>query len=307
MKKLFSLIAVCCVSVNLFAQGTPVFDLENWLKTIDDLYATYDLVENSITQIENQYRQIQMAIDNAKGIDWDNIRFDGDFDIRNDIRNANRRVDRLLSQTRMIRQSLSTPVMNLGGNSYSIEDLCGINGNNKNVFAAIKDVKGYMTENMQKAIKDMTTKMTEEEKINIWSKYGISPENYLFVQQSVTQVKDAAAKVIGKVQEQAVEMRLDAIKDNSKLLDILEQSRDSDGNITEGASREATIRTLATLIDQLSMMNGDINDIAALTGLKMIEEQNEKEAKAAEEKQLRENKEAYDNSINSFFMNYGAE
>lgn len=64
------------------------------------------MVMNTITQIENQYQQIQQAVERAKSIDWDNIRFDGDFDIRNDIKDANKRVNKLLNQTRQIKNTL---------------------------------------------------------------------------------------------------------------------------------------------------------------------------------------------------------
>ena len=40
--------------------------LSNWLTAIDTLYANYDMIMNTITQIENQYRAINQAIENAK-------------------------------------------------------------------------------------------------------------------------------------------------------------------------------------------------------------------------------------------------
>lgn len=82
------------------ATGYPVFDISGWLTAIDQLYEQYDMVMNTITQIENQYQQIQQAVERAKTIDWENISFDGDFDIRNDIRDANKRVNKLLNQAR---------------------------------------------------------------------------------------------------------------------------------------------------------------------------------------------------------------
>ena len=98
-------IAVSSVS----ATGYPVFDISGWLTAIDQLYQQYDMVMNTITQIENQYQQIQQAVERAKSIDWDNIRFDGDFDIRNDTNDTNKRVNKLLNQTRQIKNTLTSP------------------------------------------------------------------------------------------------------------------------------------------------------------------------------------------------------
>ena len=98
-------IAVSSVS----ATGYPVFDISGWLTAIDQLYQQYDMVMNTITQIENQYQQIQQAVERAKSIDWDNIRFDGDFDIRNDIKDATKRVNKLLTQARNMNSKFVSP------------------------------------------------------------------------------------------------------------------------------------------------------------------------------------------------------
>ena len=114
-----------------FAQTGIVHDpinnipiVSNWLTAIDTLYTNYDMIMNSITQIENQYKRIQQAIENAKGIDWENIQFDGDFDIRDDIKNANRRVNSLLSQANAIKDTLNTTIIQTDGSSYSLADIC---------------------------------------------------------------------------------------------------------------------------------------------------------------------------------------
>ncbi len=105
-KKLLAILSGIFLAVtNIHAAGYPVFDITGWLTAIDQLYSQYDMVMNTITTIENQYRQIQQAVERAKSIDWENIRFDGDFDIRNDIKDANRRVNALLNQARRIRDT----------------------------------------------------------------------------------------------------------------------------------------------------------------------------------------------------------
>ena len=141
---------------NIHATGYPVFDISGWLTAIDQLYSQYDMVMNTITTIENQYQQIQQAVERAKSIDWENIRFDGDFDIRNDIRDANKRVNALLTQSRRIKETLTVQSIDCGnGNRYSLADLCGMGESGKNFFTAVTDTENFMTQNMRNTVKNI--------------------------------------------------------------------------------------------------------------------------------------------------------
>ena len=207
MKAKKTLIALLFGSViavsNVSATGYPVFDISGWLTAIDQLYSQYDMVMNTITQIENQYQQIQQAVERAKSIDWDNIRFDGDFDIRNDIRDANRRVNTLLNQARRIQDTITSPSINCGKGQYSLADLCGAGQADRNFFTAVADMGDFMTTNMRTTIENIEEGLTEKQRIAIWKKYGTPPKNYLFVQQSVAQIKTGAAKVMAKAMAMA--------------------------------------------------------------------------------------------------------
>lgn len=63
-----AIISLTFATPNLFASGYPVFDVSGWLTALDQLYQQYDMVINSITTIENQYMQIQHAVERAKSI-----------------------------------------------------------------------------------------------------------------------------------------------------------------------------------------------------------------------------------------------
>lgn len=289
-KKILVFIAFCLVGIKGFSQMLT-FDLENWLKSIDQLYASYDMVQNTITQIENQYKQIQMAINNAKNIDWNNVRFDGDFDIRNDINNAGKRVNRLLSSVSSIKESISTPSINFGYGSYSIADLCGVNGNGKNIIAATKDTANYMSDNMKAVITTMTNKMTPEQKAEIMSKYGISAENYMLVQQSTKLISEKVQNLMGKCTDEARKALIEEnVGASSNVINAVYQTLDEYGNIPEGASREATLLLINNMIEALTKLNMDINEANSLNALKEINEAAEKESKdSANEKLMKQN------------------
>lgn len=99
-----AVVMVLFMAQNVSSTGYPVFDVSGWLAAIDQVYQGYDMVMNTITQIENQYSMIQQQVERAKSIDWDNISFDGDFDIRNDIKDATKRGNKLLTSARNIKK-----------------------------------------------------------------------------------------------------------------------------------------------------------------------------------------------------------
>ena len=302
-RKFLSIIAGACLAITpISATGYPVFDVSGWLTAIDQLYQQYDMVMNTITQIENQYNMIQQNIERAKSIDWDNIQFDGDFDIRNDIRDANKRVNRLLTSSRNIKSLMTSPSIQCGHGSYSLADLCGMNGAEHNFFAACTDTEKYMTDSMEYAVKAITEGLTTKQKRAIWAKYGIGPKNYIFVQQSVAQVKSAASKVMAKVTEEARNMKReeDTIRKNN-ILKAAYESLDSDGNITEGAANEAQLQLTGELVDRTSDLTEAVEDMANVTASKMIADENQKQAEADEIEAQQRMQEAIDKRVPDYF------
>ena len=302
-RKFLSIIAGACLAITpISATGYPVFDVSGWLTAIDQLYQQYDMVMNTITQIENQYNMIQQNIERAKSIDWDNIQFDGDFDIRNDIRDANKRVNRLLTSSRNIKSLMTSPSIQCGYGSYSLADLCGMSGAEHNFFAACTDTEKYMTDSMEYAVKAITEGLTTKQKRAIWAKYGIGPKNYIFVQQSVAQVKSAASKVMAKVTEEARNMKReeDTIRKNN-ILKAAYESLDSDGNITEGAANEAQLQLTGELVDRTSDLTEAVEDMANVTASKMIADENQKQAEADEIEAQQRMQEAIDKRVPDYF------
>ena len=293
-----SVITVSSVS----ATGYPVFDISGWLTAIDQLYEQYDMVMNAVTQVENQYTQIQQAVERAKSIDWENIRFDGDFDIRNDIKDANRRVNSLLTQGRRIKETLTSQSIDCGGVRYSIADLCGMGSADHNFFSACKDVEKYMSSSMSFAVDAIAEGLTEEQKMLIWRKYGISPRNYLFVQQSVSQVKTQAAKVMAKATDDAIQMtREERIARTNDIIQAAYAQTDSNGNMTEAAANEASLYLSQQVVDGLMTLEEAINDMASLSAARMVNEENEKQADADEMRQEQLKQEAFDYKLPDSF------
>ena len=153
------------------------------------------------------------------------------------------------------------------------------------------------------AVDGIVNGLDDKQKMAIWAKYGISPKNYIFVQQSVAQVKDGASKLMAKVNEEARNMKReeDTLRKNNILI-AADESRDSDGNITEGAVNEAQLQMSAELVDRTSELTEAVEDMASLTASKMIADENEKQAEADELERQKQQQEILDRQVPDDFI-----
>ena len=287
---LIALILFMGSMIPLFSQTGIVHDpinnipiLSNWLTAIDTLYSNYDMVMNTITQIENQYKAINQDIENAKGIDWENIRFDGDFDIRDDIKDANKRVNMLLSQANAIKDTLNTSIINVGGQSYSFADLCGFGDDGKDFASCVTDVYGYMKSNILQAATSAVGNLSEEQEKAIWQKYGISPRNYYLVAQASKLVRDKALTCIAATTDEARAMvREEKITKLNTIVQAAMEAKTSDGTIPEGALQEASMLASKLMVDECMSLREAVENAAAATAQKILAEEKQKEAEASE-------------------------
>ena len=260
--------------------------ISNGLTAVDELYGIYDNVQNTITQIENQYKQIQQAVENAKNIDWENVKWDGDFDIRDEIKDANKRVNRLLNQARVIRDTLTTDIINLpGGVKYSLADMCGAGDANKNILSASTDVYGYMSGTVKDAVKASIGKadLTPQQQRAIMAKYGISPANYYFLVQTENHVKSAITDAIAWMTENAKKMELEQTENTTNAIVTAAQlSVDENGNMTQGAANEAMVLLLKNMISQLSEMKIALRETTGVSANKLLYDLHVKEIKASQ-------------------------
>lgn len=290
MKKLVILLSMIffntTVSFSQLVVNDPINNIpivSNWLTSIDELYANYDMIMNSITQIENQYKTIQQAIENAKGIDWENIQFDGDFDIRDDIKDANKRVNKLLSQANAIKNTLNTTIIQTDGSSYSLADICGFGEDGKGFATCVEDVYGYMKSNFKSAADAAVGNLTEQQEQAIWKKYGISPSNYYLIAQTSKLIRDKASVCVAKTTEQAEElMQTETYTKMNSVVQAALETKTSDGTIPQGALAEAELLTGQVLVDQTIALNKSINDSAAVVSQKIIADEQQKEIEASE-------------------------
>lgn len=251
-------ILLCVAHVN--AQVAAVFDPTNWLTAIDTLYATYDQIMNTVQQLKTQYEQLQHAYEMAKTWDFSNIKWDGDWDFRNEIQSAGLAVNRQLTRLRNVKEALQAQNIRLGGVSYSIADLVGAGDANKNILRFVEHGAEWMAnDQMRRAVRGFTGKMSEREKRAIWSKYGISPANYVFVKQTDEFLKKQMTRVIAAGLDENTE---DLIESTTKKYGDVFAAAMNGKNPTEILQQQAAM--LKLLGEQINTLITNLNQIGTV-------------------------------------------
>ena len=199
MKKIIAIFLIFSIlSVNAFTIGPNlVFDPKNWLVAIDNLYAIYDQIKTNVEQLKLQYEQMQRAIKTVQGWKFDEIKWDGDFDFRNEISDFTRSIDRQLSNIRDLQNSLTAQNISIGGQSFSIADLVGAGEKGKTIAGFAETAyKWGKEEKIEKIRKAFEEGLTDAEYMAIFNRYGLRPANYMMVKQAEAQVKSQIGRVI---------------------------------------------------------------------------------------------------------------
>ena len=208
------LVFLCIVLVALpsatVAQGYPVMDITNWLAAIDQLYSSYDMVMNTIKQVEQAYQQYQFYLEQAKSWNLDNIQWDGDLDFRDEIKDVTRTVNKQITNIRKIEEIFTTKQYSVGGVTFTVADLVGAGAADKNLETVMKNIGKEFKNSWDYAADALVNGLTEQQSRAIWQKYGISPRNYTYMQQKKILLKDISSKIMASATEEAIALQTEA-------------------------------------------------------------------------------------------------
>ena len=185
-------------------------DVTNWLAAIDQLYSSYDMVMNTIKQVEQAYQQYQFYLEQAKSWDLDNIQWDGDLDFRDEIKDVTRSVNKQLTNIRKIEEIFTTKQYSVGGMSFTVADLVGAGNNDKDLASVVKGVGKEFKNSWDYAADALVNGLNEDQRRAIWQKYGISPRNYTYMQQKKMMLKEVSSKIMASATEEAIAMQTEA-------------------------------------------------------------------------------------------------
>lgn len=233
MKKLrqffISTMLMLSAGIQVFAGGWPVFDAANWLSSIEKFYQGYDQIMNTLQMIEQNYQQIQMAIEQAKSWKFEDLDFnDGNllenFDIRDEIQDATKQVNRQLNNVRKIRDTFEKENMQIGNKKFSMKDLAGLGDKDKTLIDIVKDTIVMEKNDFAAACEELTKQLTDEEKKVIWQKYGLSPQNFMMVKNLDQKMQKQVTTVMANANAKVEELRWgeDAAKTNAIIQKIFQ-------------------------------------------------------------------------------------
>lgn len=216
MKKISKFIIALFISLNMvafsFSAGTPVFDVSNLLTAIEQLYSSYDMVMNTLKQIEQGYQQFQFYLEQAKSWDLDNISWDGDLDFRDEIKSVTNRVNKQITNIRKIEEIFTTKQYSAGGMTFTVADLVGAGDRDKDLLDVMKNVGSEIKNSWEQAAEALVNELSEEQKRAIWQKYGISPKNFTYMQQKKQLLQNVADQFIAyaTAESEALEAQAEA-------------------------------------------------------------------------------------------------
>lgn len=274
MKKLIKLIIIASllITCRVFAQSAMMtFDPTNWITSLDKLYATYDEVTSSIKRIEQNYQQMQHMIEQAKSLDWENIQWDGDFDFRDELRQAGNQVNKRLSIIRRAEDCFTRKTIKFGKTSFSYQDLMKKEGWNS-MSEAFQDSSNN---SYQQAMEAWVGKLTDKQKRTIMRKYGVTPTNYYRARARETMLQAQMAKVIGQAED---ELANEELLNNEKRINAVMNKIMEGGTQKEIAQETALLQKL--VLERMDLMKQQQADaLKAQAEMDML-----KDAKSAEEK-----------------------
>lgn len=232
MKKIrqffISTMLMLSAGIQVFANW-PVFDAANWLSSIEKFYQGYDQIMNTLQMIEQNYQQIQMAIEQAKSWKFEDLDFnDGNllenFDIRDEIQDATKQVNRQLNNVRKIRDTFEKENMQIGNKKFSMKDLAGLGDKDKTLIDIVKDTIVMEKNDFAAACEELTRQLTDEEKMVIWQKYGLSPQNFMMVKSLDQKMQKQVTTVMANANAKVEELRWgeDAAKTNAIIQKIFQ-------------------------------------------------------------------------------------
>lgn len=215
MKKKFKLVVIALLFTNISfinAAGLLTFDASNWLTAIDQLYSSYDMVMNTLKQIEQGYQQFQFHLEQAKSWDLENISWDGDLDFRDEIKSVTNRVNKQITNIRKIEEIFTTTQYSAGGMTFTVADLVGAGDKDRDLLDVMRNVGNEIKNSWDQAAEALVNELSEDQKRAIWQKYGISPKNFTYMQQKKQLLQNVADQFIAyaTAESEALEAQAEA-------------------------------------------------------------------------------------------------
>lgn len=267
----------------------PVFDPTNWLVAIDQLYTSYDMVMNTITQIEQAYEQYQYLIEQAKSWDFENIEWDGDWDFRDEISDVTKSVNKQIANIRRIEELFTVKQYTIGGMAFTVKDLIGAGDSDKTLDEILRNAGEVSKDSFANAADALVNGIDQTQAMAIWRKYGLSPRNFVYMQQKKQLSYDLNEKIIAAATDEAVEAQTEMNLQGANV--IVSEALNQNKEHTEKELQQQIILMTNELVKNLNSLGIKIDQATALTAWQQVlEDEKERQKQEAKIEQLQETK-----------------
>lgn len=251
----------------------PVIDISNLMNAVQELYATYDMINTAIEQVQNTYQQLENQINAVKSMDWDDLEnsfseenwskegglrgtWENIGNFRTNMINATSAINSNMNLLNNVKHTLENKTVTAMGKQYTVAGLFGIGkygqNNLMNMPASAYD---YVKKTGEEIAKGYAGKLTYREREAIMNKWGLDPENYAYVKLVEEQASDLIGQIFTKGSEEWYTAQLEeAAKTNEGLMDLMQEAADSGSTMKEMQATGSIILSLKG--DILNLIHG---------------------------------------------------
>ncbi len=308
MKKIKAVVAALAVifaGQGVFAQGYPVLDVANLNNAINELYAYYQQIQNTIEQVQNTYTQIQQAAQQMQTMNLDDLsslgkNFEGlsenPFEVitavHKSAKDVTTAVNKQMNKINDLTDALTKETISFGGMDISVADLCGVGTSGKNLAGFVQNAWDATVESGSKAVAGYVGKLSYKDKQKIMKKYGMSPENFATLELANYQLSESVKNGAVFGSTEGMKNLYSEIQGNSAAIQTMAQNL-PDGSIYAATQMNTTAlasveRMTGKMVEKMQGTFGLIaNKIAADKAEKAIKEQAKLEEKQEQQEAMR--------------------
>lgn len=242
-------------------------------------------INNTISMIENQYRQIQQGVDAVKGFDWEE--FGNEFKVGR-FTNPTEAIQAHLDLLSNIKGKINSSFMTINGNSYSIADLVGLGDSNRTFDNFLKEGPEYVRKNYNKLHEALTKTLSEAERIFITEKTGLTPEQYAVTKELDRTLRENIASVKAMATDDAQAEIKEYFENTSPVLESVLKGKES--SPVKGLQAIALLNK--NVIDSVLFLNKSLTDVGDLISNKFLYDQDLAKAKQEKQESMREGADA---------------
>jgi len=242
MKKIFLTVVILPLfAFNVFA-NFPVIDVTKLLASIERYLTLLDQLESGSTEIENTVKQLENVRKQMESLKFEDIK-GGNFKekFRGMMKSSMSYVNMAMNLEKEAENMINDPKLSFGNQKFSVKDLF----DPQTLAEAAEEGINFVYSDSKN--------MTDEDKMEFWAKYGLSPLNYRRMGVINSQIDDIGKTILGKFEAKKKMAEEDAKKGVDEAEVKVAMSTESQMTVeqVEVAQNEKELQRLAMLDQSL--------------------------------------------------------